>query len=295
MVSCRRRAGTTAWWPSRNASTTRTISAGGVSARAASCTSTYSGSAAMGRAARARLTDSVRSDPPAANLARSAQTRLAWSTRSAGTATTTWLTTSDCSSPATARSSSVRPSTSQNAFGIPAASRSPDPAAGTTATTAPEAPVSPTTCVSGSSGSGGQNLVEDGLRFGVVGALGQRQLTDQNLAGLGQHALLARGQTTLLVATPQVAHYLGHLVHITGGKLFQIGLVAARPVRGLFGVRGAQHLKDLVEAFLPDDVADTDILGVLGGNSNGQVSLRHFQDEIFFLLPFDGSGFNRLD
>src|ERR1700739_3100090 len=110
--------------------------------------------------------------------------------RSVGTATTTRLTTPDTSRPATACSSRVRASSSQNAFGIPAASRSPDPAAGTTAATVPAAP---TTRASGPSGSGGQNLVEDGLRFGVVSAFGQRQLTDQNLPSLGQHALLAGG------------------------------------------------------------------------------------------------------
>src|SRR5690242_565495 len=126
------------------------------------------------------------------------------------------------SKPATARCSSVRPSTKQNALGIPAASRSPDPAAGTTATTLPEVPVSGATEVSGPSGSGGQNLVEDGLRLGVVGALGQRQFTDQNLTGLGQHPLLAGRQTALLIATPQVADYLGDLVDIARSKLFEV-------------------------------------------------------------------------
>src|SRR5947209_12101463 len=146
--------------------------------------------------------------------------------RSAGTATTTWSTTPESSSPATAHSRRVRPSSSQNAFGMPAANRSPDPAAGTTATTLPGTPVFSATRASGPSGSGGQNLVEDGLRLGVVGALGQRQLTDQNLACLGQHALLAGGQAALLVTAPQIAHHFGHLVHVAGGELFQLGLVA---------------------------------------------------------------------
>ena len=68
--------------------------------------------------------------------------------------------------------------------------------------------------VSGDSGRGGQNLVEDGLRFGIVGALGQRQLPNQNLPCLGQHALLAGGQAAFLVAAPQIAHYLSHLVDV---------------------------------------------------------------------------------
>ena len=43
------------------------------------------------------------------------------------------------------------------------------------------------------------------------------------------------------------------------------------------------------------NIADTDVLGVFGGHSNCQVSLRNFQDEILFLFPFDGPGFDRLD
>ncbi|CNI27381.1 Uncharacterised protein [Mycobacterium tuberculosis] len=60
-------------------------------------------------------------------------------------------------------------------------------------------------------------------------------------------------------------------------------------------MRSTQDLENLVEAFLPDNVADSDVLGVFGGYSNGQVALRNFQDEIFFLLPFNGSRFDRLD
>jgi hypothetical protein len=37
-------------------------------------------------------------------------------------------------------------------------------------------PLNPGPCASGDSGSGGQDLVEDGLRLGVVGAFGQREL-----------------------------------------------------------------------------------------------------------------------
>src|ERR1700733_4876792 len=78
---------------------------------------------------------------------------------------------------------------------------------------------------SGPSGSGGQNLIEDDVSFSLVGAFGQGQFTDENLTGLCQHALLACGQAALLVAAPQVAHYLCDLVDVTGGKLLQVGLV----------------------------------------------------------------------
>src|ERR1700682_1481118 len=256
------------------------MSDGGVSARAASCTSTKSASPT---AARARRTDSVRSIPPATAMTSPPRISLASSVRSAGTATTTPSTTPESSKPVTARCSIGRPHRSTNAFGAPAASRSPDPAAGTTAT------------VRIASGRGGQHLVEDDCRLGVVGVLGQRQLTDQDLPRLGQHPLLARGKAALLVTTPQVAHHFGDLVHVTGGKLLQVRLVAARPVGGFFGMRGAEHLEYLVEALLPDHVTHADILGVVGGYSNGEVSLRHFQNEIFLLFAFDGSGFDRLD
>src|SRR6202022_1442320 len=272
------RPGTTARWPDRSASTTRAISAGGVNARPASCTRTNS---AVPTAARPRRTDSVRLGPPATTVAWPPRISLASSVRPAGTATTTASTTPESRSPASVRSSHVRPAKCTNALGRPAPSRSPKPAAGTTATVLP-------------SGRGGQNLVEDGLGLLVVGVLGERELAHQDLARLGQHPLLARREATLLVATPQVAHHLGDLVHVTGSQLLEIGLVATRPVGGLLGMRSAQDLEYLVQALLSDDVADAHLFGIVCGYSNCQVTLRNLQDEIFFLLAFDGPGFDRL-
>ena len=60
MVSASGSAGTTARCPARSASTTRTTRPGGVRARAASWTSTKSGSSASATAAKARLTESPR-------------------------------------------------------------------------------------------------------------------------------------------------------------------------------------------------------------------------------------------
>ncbi|ETZ97548.1 hypothetical protein I547_6944 [Mycobacterium kansasii 824] len=59
-------------------------------------------------------------------------------------------------------------------------------------------------------------------------------------------------------------------------------------------MRGTQHLENLVKAFLADDVADPNVLSIVSRHTNSQVALRHFQDEILFLFPFDGSGFDRL-
>src|SRR5690606_15630531 len=52
--------------------------------------------------------------------------------------------------------------------------------------------------------SGVENLVEKGFRLVLIGLLGESELADEDLAGLGEHALLARGQTTLAVPPPQV-------------------------------------------------------------------------------------------
>src|SRR6185369_12900697 len=111
-------------------------------------------------------------------------------------------------------------------------------------------------------GSGGENLVEENLGLVLVGPLGERELADQDLPGLGEHALLPRGQPTLPVPTPQVANDLGHLVHVARGELLEVGLVTPRPVGRLFRVGCAQHLEDLVQTFLTDDIADADDLSV---------------------------------
>src|SRR5262249_51616198 len=145
------------------------------------------------------------------------------------------------------------------------------------------------------SGGGGQDLVEDGLRLGVVGVLGQRQFADEDLPRLGQHPLLTGGQAALLIAAPQVANHLGDLVDVARSQLLEVGLVPARPVGRLFGVWGAKYLENLVEALLTDDVAHPDVLRILGRHSNRQVPLGNLQDEVFLLFAFDGPGFDRLD
>jgi hypothetical protein len=62
--------------------------------------------------------------------------------------------------------------------------------------------------------SGRENLVEQSLGLVLVSLLGQRQLAHQDLPGLGQHALLASGQTAFPVPAPQIAHHLSDLVDV---------------------------------------------------------------------------------
>ena len=115
-------------------------------------------------------------------------------------------------------------------------------------------------------GLAGEDLVEDGVGLVLVGVLGERELGDEDLPGLGEHALLAGGQATVVVAAPEVADDLGHLDDVAGGELLEVRLVAARPVGRLLGVGRAQHLEDPLQALLVDDVANADVLGVVGWN-----------------------------
>src|SRR5690348_3141177 len=103
-------------------------------------------------------------------------------------------------------------------------------------------------------GLGGENLVEDARGLLLVGLLGERELGDQDLTCLREHALLTGREAAVLVATPQVADDLGNLDDVAGGELLEVGLVAAAPVGGLLGERSAQHLEHAVEALLADDV-----------------------------------------
>src|ERR1700728_3180352 len=102
-----------------------------------------------------------------------------------------------------------------------------------------------------------QDLVEQCLGLVLVGLLGERELADQDLPCLREHALLARGQAAFLVPAPQVPDDLGDLVHVAGGKLLQVGLVPPGPVRRLLGVRGTEQLEDALEPFGAYDITNT--------------------------------------
>src|ERR1044071_3493024 len=149
------------------------------------------------------------------------------------------------------------------ALGPLAPRRSPRPAAGTSATVTADSISRCWMLLRRLDRRRREDLVEDYLGLALVGAFGQCQLTDQNLPCLGEHALLTGGQPAILLAPPEVAHHFGHLVHIAGGELLEVGLVPARPVGRLLGVRSAQHIEDAVETLLADDVANTDDLGVV--------------------------------
>src|SRR5262249_5396063 len=102
-----------------------------------------------------------------------------------------------------------------------------------------------------------EDLVEQRLGLVLVRLLRERQLADEDLPGLREHALLAGGQAALAVTSPQIADDLSDLVHVAGRQLLQVRLVPARPVGRLLGVRGTQDLEYPLKAFLPDNIPHT--------------------------------------
>ena len=123
--------------------------------------------------------------------------------------TTTRSIAPDFRSPSTARASMVHPPSSTNALGNFSPNRTPRPAAGTRATTAT------VSFVVLQSGRGREDLVENGLCLLGVSALGERELSDENLTSLGEHALLTSGKSAVLLTTPQVTNNFCNLVHVT--------------------------------------------------------------------------------
>src|SRR5687767_1136687 len=131
-----------------------------------------------------------------------------------------WSTTPDAASPAAACTTRGTPPTGTRAFGRAWRSLLPLPAAVRIAVTG-------TGTLMPAAGSGGQDLVEDGLGLLLLGVLRQGELGDEDLACLGEHALLAGGEPAVGVAAGQVADDLGHLDDVAGGELLEVGLVPA--------------------------------------------------------------------
>src|SRR5665647_645285 len=147
----------------------------------------------------------------------------------------------------------------------------------------------------GNTRSGSENLVEDGLSLVLVRLLCKRELGDEDLTGLGQHALLPSGEATVLVTTPQVTNNLGDLDDVARRKLLEVGLVAPRPVGRLFGVCCAQHIEDALQPLWANDIADTHEVTVLGGNLDGQIALGNLEYEIDLVFALEGASLHLFD
>src|SRR6516165_271813 len=141
----------------------------------------------------------------------------------------------------------------------------------------------------------GKDLVEERLGLVLVGLLGERQLAHEDLPGLRQHPLLARGQAALPVPPPQVPDDLGHLVHVTGSELLQVGLVPPGPVGRLLGVRRPEHLEHPLKPFGAYDITNAYQLGIVRGDAYGQVALVDLEDQIGLILALDGASLDRFD
>src|SRR6478609_383491 len=72
---------------------------------------------------------------------------------------------------------------------------------------------------------GSQDLVENACGLLFISLFSQCQFRNQDLTGLGQHALLSRGETPVVIAAPEIANDLRYLDNVTGSKLFQVCLV----------------------------------------------------------------------
>src|SRR3954470_4240165 len=284
--------GTTATAPPTTAATTRSKTSTGVRHRAASCTRTMSTSS--GRARRPAATESPRSTPPTTTVTRLVEptsrhtpsaSERACSRCEGGTTSTTSATAAHDRTPRRACPSRGTPARGTNALGTPAPRREPAPAATTMTPTRP-APVSLFRTLLE---SGSEDLVEDGLCLLLVGLLRERQLGDEDLTGLGEHALLAGRQATVLVPTPQVTNDLGDLDDVARRELLEVRLVATRPVGRLLRVRGAQDLEHPVQALLAHDVADTHEVAVLGGDLDRQVTLSDLELQVELVLSLDRS------
>src|SRR5205823_596377 len=132
-----------------------------------------------------------------------------------------------------------------------------------------------------------ERLVETPLGRLFVHVEGEGQLGDQDLAGLGQHPLLAGREALVILADRQVPDDLGDLVDVAALELLDVVLEPARPVRGharLLLAKDGEHLLDL---FVVDDVAQSDVLGVVGRHHERQVAVRELQDQVVLLLAED--------
>src|SRR5690606_6679013 len=234
-----------------------------------------------------------------------------WSSSPAGAVTTSASTAPDAHRRRAACTTSGRPSSSTRALGRSIPRRVPEPAAVRTARVGtgtryrarrrggrrpcgrrpPRCP-----CRGPEPGtSGGQHLVEDRLGLLLLGVLRQRELRDEDLASLREHALLAGRQPAVRVPAGEVAHDLRHLDHVARRELLEVRLVPARPVGRLLGVGCTQHLEHAVEALLADDVTHADEVDVLGWDFDGQVALRDLELEVDLVLSADGARLDLLD
>jgi len=144
--------------------------------------------------------------------------------------------------------------------------------------------------------SGSENLVEQDLSLVLLDALSESELGDQDLPSLGKHALLTGGKPTLTFAAPEVANNLGHLQHIAGVKLLEIGLIPTRPIGRLLGMRRTKNAEDSFQTVSVNNIPDPYKVQVACRYANDKIGLtNNSQYQIELVLTLDLAGFDVLD
>src|SRR5512144_334681 len=257
-----------------SSSTSASIRPGVTSGRAASWTTTISPM----QSESALATDSERCSPPATATRPRPETNSWWPGGAATTISPIVLAARKASSD---HSISGRPAISTKAFGPPAPSRCPEPAAAITADA--EGPASLGGRLCGAEALL-QQLVQVGLRPVLVLVEGVHELRGEDLLGAGVHLLLAGGESLLPFADVEVANHLGELVDVARLDLLAIVLEAAVPV--------LRHLGDLVgedpdhplDLLLVDHAPQSRKAGVLAGDHHGHIVVEDVDGQVVPLL-----------
>src|SRR5881394_3170284 len=271
--------GVAAMAPSASGSATRVAttpssSAGVISGLAASWIATNS----VSTAANALETDWVRVAPPSTTSRSFPSRSWAWPD---GQATTIERTLCAARIAAIDHSTIGWPANGTKAFGPPAPSLSPEPAAAMTAVT--EAAV----LLGGDCGGEAllQQPVEVFLRALLVFVKRVHELRGEDLLRPRVHLLLAGGETLLHLAQGEVADDLGELEDIAGLDLLAVVLEAPVPVlRHVRDVIG-EDACDLFDFDLVDDPPQTCPAGIFARDHHGEFVVEDLDREVFTLLP----------
>ena len=112
----------------------------------------------------------------------------------------------------------------------------------------------------------------------------------------GKHALLAGGQATLTLASPEVANNLGNLQHIAGVELLEIGFVPRATSWSAPRCGCAKDTENPFQTVSVYNVTDPNKVQVARRYTDDEITLTNNpQYEIELVFTLDLPGFNVLD